>query len=448
MNKLFRRSIVALVLAALLLGGVVFFLFEYVTQGNAWATQTRNPHLYTNGILDDLRITDRNGTLLFSSEKGEIFWHEDVAVRRAVLHAIGDLQGNIGSGVIYRYREKLIDFGYFNGAYTYISGGSTLLLNMDARLCAAAGKALGAYDGVVGLFNYQTGEIYTLVSAPNFDPLAPPQQAQEGTYLNRFLSAVYTPGSVFKIVTLQAALESVEELEELTFTCKGKCEIGGEVITCSGYHGQQDIAQAFANSCNCAFGELAQLVGADKLKETTQRAGLTATGTVDGYATAAGRVEASDDAPAQLAWAAIGQHLDTVNPSVFLRYVGAIANGGVAVDMKLIGSTVKGSGAVRPAPAGNTERIMDEPVALKLAEYMENNVTRQYGQWRFGDLTVGAKSGTAQQDNELAHSVFTGFVDSQELPVAFFVLVEHAGAGQGAALQVAATLLQQAQDLI
>ncbi len=448
MNKLFRRSMVALILAALLLGGVGFFLFEYVTQGNAWATQTRNPHLYTNGILDDLRITDRNGTLLFSSEKGDIFWHEDAAVRRAVLHAIGDLQGNIGSGVLYRYREELIDFGYFNGAYTYINGGCTLLLNIDAQLCAAAGKALGAYAGVVGLFNYKTGEIYTLVSAPNFDPLAPPQQVQEGTYLNRLFSAVYTPGSVFKIVTLQAALESVEKPEELTFTCKGKCEIGGEVITCSGYHGQQDIAQAFANSCNCAFGELAQLVGADKLKETAQRAGLTDLGGVDGYATAAGRVEATDDASAHLAWAAIGQHLDTVNPASFLRYVGAIANGGVAVDMKLIGSTVKGSGAVRPAPTGNTKRIMDEPIAQKLTEYMENNVTKQYGQWRFGDLTVGAKSGTAQQDNESAHSVFTGFVDSLELPVAFFVLVEHAGAGQGVALQVATTLLQLARDVI
>ncbi len=447
MNKLFRRSMIALILAALLLGGVGFFLFEYVTQANDWAIQTRNPHLYTNAVLKNLRITDRNGTLLFSSEQGDIFWHEDATVRKTVLHAIGDLQGNIGSGILYRCREELINFGHINGLYTYVSGGCTLLLNMDAQLCAAAGKALGGHKGAVGLFNYRTGEVYAMVSAPNFDPLDPPQQTQEGTYLNRFLSAVYTPGSIFKIVTLQAALESVDGLEEMTFTCKGKCEIGGEVITCSGYHGQQDIAKAFANSCNCAFGELAMKVGAEKLKETAQRAGLTAAGTVDGYTTAAGRVEATDDAPAQLAWAAIGQHLDTVNPGSFLRYVGAIANGGEAVEPQLRGSMVRGSGAVRPMPEGSRQRIMDERIAQKLTEYMKNNVTEQYGAWRFGDLTVGAKSGTAQQDNGAAHSVFTGFVADENTPIAFFVLAEHAGSGQGVALQVADSLLKQIEIL-
>ena len=68
MNKLFRRSIVALVLAAILVAGMGYFLVEYAMQGQSWATQIRNPHVYTNGILDDLRITDRNGTVLFSSE--------------------------------------------------------------------------------------------------------------------------------------------------------------------------------------------------------------------------------------------------------------------------------------------------------------------------------------------------------------------------------------------
>lgn len=443
MNKLFGRSIIILILAALLVGGLGFFLVEYAGGARVWATQTRNPHLYSKSVLKNLRITDRNGTLLFSSENGQIFWHEDAAVRRAVVHVIGDMQGNIGSGLIYRCREEWIDFGYMNGVYTYANGGCTVLLNIDARLSAAAAKALGEHNGAVGVFNYQTGEIYAMVSSANFDPLDPPQQAQEGSYLNRFLSAVYTPGSIFKIVTLQAALESVDGLEDMVFTCKGKCQIGGEIITCSGTHGKQDIAAAFANSCNCAFGELALKVGADKLKETARRAGLTENGNVDGYVVPAGRVEATDEAAAPLAWSAIGQHRDTVNPAAFLRYVGAIANGGVAVDLKLRGSLVRGQGAVRPAPAGESQQVMDPTVAQKLVDYMQNNVVKQYGQNRFGSLVVGAKSGTAQQDNGAAHSVFTGFVADSHMPIAFFVLAEHAGSGQGVALRVAASLVDE-----
>ena len=430
MNKLFRRGIIALILAALLVGGIGFFLFEYFTQGQKWATQIRNPHLYTGGILDDLRITDRNDVLLFSSENGSVVWHEDEGIRRAVVHAIGDLRGNISSGVLLRYRERLINFGYFDGVYRYVNGGATLKLTIDANLCAAARQALDGYDGAIGVYNYQTGEVYAMVSTQAIDPAFPPTQAQEGAYINRFLSSVYTPGSIYKIVTLQAAIESLPDLDEKIFECHGKCEIGGEVVTCSGYHGRQDIAQAFANSCNCAFGELAVSVGAEKLKECADRAGLTSEGMFDGIPTGAGRIEVQDDAPANLAWAGIGQHTDTVNPAAFLRYVGAIANDGVAVSMTLT------------KPTGQTEAIMDAQTAQRLVDYMQNNVDQQYGAWRFGEYTVGAKSGTAQQDSGLAHSVFTGFVAGDEMPMAFFVIAEHAGVGQGVAMQAAAAVVQ------
>lgn len=443
MNKIFRRSIVALILAVLLLGGVGFFLFEYVTQGRTWATQTKNPHLYTNGVLDDLRITDRNGELLFSSENGVAVWHEDAAVRRAVVHAIGDLQGNIGSGVIHQYREKWIDFGYFGGIYRYVNGGRTLLLNLNADLCAVAAKALGNYDGVVGVLNYKTGELYVTVSASNFDPTDPPVTSDEGMYLNRFLSSVYTPGSVYKIVTLQAAIENLPDWQEMVFDCKGKCEIGGEVITCSGVHGRQDLKQAFANSCNCAFGELAVAVGKENLIATAERVGLTAPVTVDWQRTAAGSLSIDDKADAQLAWSGIGQHLDTVNPAAFLRYVGAIANDGVAEPLRMCGSSMTGNGTLVTEKAGKSQELMSAETARQLSEYMQNNVDVQYGAWRFNGFAVGAKSGTAQQDREAAHSVFTGFVADDRWPIAFFVLAEHAGSGQGVAMQTASAIVNK-----
>ncbi len=447
MNKIFRRSITVLMLAAILVGLVGFFLFEYATKAPFWATQVRNPHLYTRGILDNLRITDRNGTLLFSSENGEITLHEDSLVRQSVLHAIGDLNGSIGSGVLYRYREKLIDFGFATGVYGYKSGVHTLLLHLDAQLCVTAKQALGNYSGTVGLMNYLTGEIYAMVSTPDFDPIGSEINAKEGAYINRFLSSVYTPGSIMKIVTLQAAIENIADLNDMTFTCDGDCEIGGEVITCAGVHGKQTIEQAFANSCNCAFGELSVLIGAEKLLACANRVGILSSATVDDYQTAKGSIPIDTALDADLAWAGIGQYLDTVNPAAFLRYVSAIANKGVAQDLKLCGSVAVGDKVQTPRQ-GKTQQIMSAQTAEKLTEYMRNNVSSQYGQWRFGDIPVCAKSGTAQQDHAKAHSVFTGFVADENLPIAFFVIAENAGAGQGVALQVAAKLIKKANEII
>ena len=430
MNKLMMRSSVVILLIAILVGGMGYFIFEYVTQGQRWAEQTRNAHLYQNGVLKGVTVTDRNGQLLFSSKDGQLVWHEDEAVRRGVLHVIGDAQGNIGNGLIWRAREKWIGYDFFDGIYQYKKNGYTESLNLDAELSALAVQALGEYDGVVAMFNYQTGEILVAVSTEGFDPLSPPGvTADDGVYVNRFLSAAYTPGSIYKIVTLQAAIENLPELESMTFTCQGQCTVGGDVIVCSGVHGEQNIAQAFANSCNCAFGELAVAVGMPAIADCAGRAGLLATLTVDGAESEAGYLDTDAAYDSQVAWSGIGQHEDTVNPAAFLQYIGAIANEGEAVEMKWSGQ------------GQASRRIMEVSTAQAMADYLFNNVNVQYGPWRFGDHIVGGKSGTAQQDHSNAHSVFTGFVADAETPVAFFVLAEQAGAGQGVALQIASTLV-------
>ena len=74
-------------------------------------------------------------------------------------------------------------------------------------------------------------------------------------YLNRFLSSSFTPGSVFKTVTLAAALEKIPDLYSRTFHCEGTAQIGGETVTCTAAHGEQTIQDALANSCNIALGQ-------------------------------------------------------------------------------------------------------------------------------------------------------------------------------------------------
>ena len=110
----------------------------------------------------------------------------------------------------------------------------------------------------------------------------------DGVYLNRFLSSTFPPGSIFKTVTLAAALEELPDLEERTWVCEGSAQIGDGTVTCTAAHGEQDIREALANSCNVVFGQLAVSWAAPTLERYAGKAGLTSRYSVNGIPTAAG----------------------------------------------------------------------------------------------------------------------------------------------------------------
>ena len=119
-------------------------------------------------------------------------------------------------------------------------------------------------------------------------------------------------------MTLAAALETVDDIEEQSFYCDGSYTIGADKITCETGHGTQNLKQAFRNSCNCAFGEIALQVGAENMEKYAKAYGLTEGVTFDGITTADGNYEAVGAADANLAWSGIGQYKDQVNPCAFL----------------------------------------------------------------------------------------------------------------------------------
>ena len=196
-----------------------------------------------------------------AAEDGTRSYYENADVRKATLHAVGDLQGNIGTGALNAFADKLTGYSMVNGAFA-AAQGCQLYLTIDARYNYEAYRALNGHAGVVAVYNYKTGEILCMVSAPSYDPLHVPEDIEtndryEGAYLNRFLSASFTPGSVYKTVTAAAAIEQLPDLEERTWSCGGSVRIGEETIVCSGVHGEQTFREAMANSCNVAFAELA-----------------------------------------------------------------------------------------------------------------------------------------------------------------------------------------------
>ena len=297
MKKLERRARLCLVLAGLLLAGLGLFLVRFGFSGSRWASSPFNRHLYNrDGALISGTVLDRNGTVLsYVDDNGDRRCADGKTLRKATLHAVGDPQGNIGTGALTAFARKLTGYSLLLGAYN-ARAGNDLYLTIDADLNKTAYQALDGRKGTVAVYNYKTGEVLCMVSSPSYDPKNIPDDLEtndqyQGVYLNRFLSSSFTPGSVFKTVTLAAALEKIPDLYSRTFCCEGSAQIGGETVTCTAAHGEQTIQDALANSCNIAFGQLAVELGANTLEKYAEKAGLTRSYDVNGIPTAAGSVE-------------------------------------------------------------------------------------------------------------------------------------------------------------
>ena len=449
MKKIERRTLVCLALALCLAAGMCVFIGKYLLYGGSWASSAFNRHLYnTDGQLASGTVLDRDGDVLSTvTEDGKRTYYDNADVRKATLHAVGDLQGNIGTGALNAFADQLTGYSLLNGAFG-ADAGSDLYLTIDARYNYEAYQALGGHAGTVAVYNYKTGEILCMVSSPSYDPLNVPADIEtndryKGAYINRFLSSTFTPGSIYKTVTLMAALEEIPDLAQRTWTCEGSVQIGEETIICSGTHGQQDIGDAFANSCNVAFAQIAAELGADTLQKYTEQAGLTDSYSVNGLPTASGTFQWDGITDGQLGWAGVGQGQDQVNPCAMMVYMGAIASGGKAAEPYLIEKSVSALGLPSlPHFTRKTGRLIASDTAATMADMMAENVQKTYGASRFPNMDICAKSGTAEVgEGKTPHAWFTGFLRGEDTPYAFIVLVENGGGGSAVAGTVASRVL-------
>lgn len=451
MRKIEKRAVLCLIIALALIAGLGLFCFRFVTNAADWAAYPYNRHMYSNsGQLLSGTILDRDGDVLTEVKDGERVYYPDATVRRATVHAVGDGSGYIGTGALTAFADRLSGYNLITGGYSPLGSGRNLTLTLDAYLNITAYNAMDGRQGTVGVYNYKTGDILCMVSTPSFDPENPPDasSAEDGIYLNRFLSSAQVPGSIFKTVTLTAALENLPDLKDRTFTCTGETTVGGTVITCPKPHGKMDIESAFANSCNGVFGSLAAELGGDTMTKYVEQAGLTRRMSVDGIMTAAGHYDVRDADKGQIGWSGVGQYTDTVNPCNMMTYMGAIANGGTAAVPRLILDITTPSGIPTSwQRTEETDTLVQASTASQVKEMMKNNVVQTYGTDRFRGLDIGAKSGTAEVGGDKRPNAwFAGFLDDPEHPYAFIVLVENGGGGASVAGEIAATVLQACVD--
>ena len=451
MKKIEKRAIMCLLLALVLFVGLGVFCYRYYTDGDDWAAYEGNRDVYANGDLAKGALYDRDGDLLMKNTSEGPVYNDSSSVRKALMHVTGDKDNNISTGVNRAFTDELIGYDFINGVYSLNNEGESITMTLDADVCATAINALNGRRGTVGVYNYETGEIICMVSSPTYDPAYPPSSPEEGTYINRFTSATFVPGSIFKLVTAAAAIENFDDAYSWTVNCTGSVDYGhGDKVTDLSVHGTVDLKKALEVSCNCYFGRLAEKVGAGQMEVYTEKAGLNKSLDINGIQTSEGTFDYPESGIG-LAWAGIGQWHDMVNPCSMMVYMGAIANDGKAVLPYLINPSSqvgkKAKELSRKELGIKTKKMIDPATAASLKDMMANNVTNNYGSSSFPGLDICAKSGTAEVGGgKDPNAWFTGFLKDPENPYAFVVLVENGGYGSSVAGAVANTVLQDIVD--
>ncbi|MDR2570767.1 MAG: penicillin-binding protein [Oscillospiraceae bacterium] len=439
MNKVRTRAFSLIILIAIAAFGMGFYIIRLFIYGGEWASAPFNATAYRAGVLAVGTVTDRNGVILADVTDGKRTFAESERVRRATLHAVGDRDGNVGTGALTVYAPQLMRYNFITGSYSMSGTGRSISLTIDSGLNAAALRALDGRNGVVMVSNYKTGEVLCMVSSPTFDPDNPPANvdtpAYEGVYVNRAIQSVFTPGSTFKLVTATAAIEQVSDIYDRVFLCTGELKTDRGTLTCPREHGSIGFERGMQVSCNVVYGELALIMGADIMAQYAAKLGLSERTTVGGITTAKGNFDKAEQSTADLAWSGVGQFNNTVCPAAMLRFVGAVANDGNAVSLQLLKSS-----SFLSVQSATTKRLLDRSTAAQLGYIIEVE-----NRDNFPGLEIYAKSGTAQVGGDKdPHAWYVGYITNTDYPLAFVVMVENGGGGTAVAAPIASRVLQEA----
>ncbi len=457
-----------LMMAALFALLAAFGAYSVLTYGNRWFASNRNPRVRAQKeavIAGD--ILDRQGTVLATTAAdGTRVYQSREAARRAVVHMVGDPQGQVSTGVETFQTSYLYGFqaSFTEILRTLLSGesrrGDSVTLTADSRLCTAIVSSFDGHSASYGkrgaavVLNYRTGELLAEISLPNFDPnrVSEIEATAEGQpFWNRATQSVYPPGSTFKTITEAAALRNLEHIDAFSFVC-GETPLvaaGHEISDYGGgAHGALDLTGAYARSCNKAFASLALQIGQKRLLQTAEEAGFNDNFLFRDLVVENSRfpVTAADDW--ELAASGFGQSSVAASPLHMCMIAGAVANGGVMMEPRLLRQVTSPTGRVRLRYTSQVYRTAFSPeIAQRLKSDMRQVVTNGTGRAAsVNGVTVCGKTGTAdstENGQPIAYGWFIGFADEPDLPFACAVLVEDIGektSGGAAAAPIAADI--------
>lgn len=429
-------------------------------------------------------IVDRNGVWLARSVKDQNGEAQRVYRDPSVSDIIGYASRQFGTAGLERaYNAQLLGLtagnpvaGLAEKLFPATDQVLGLQLSIDLRLQKAAVAGLGNDRGAVVMLDPTTGEVLAMASTPTFDAskIADPSTAaatmaalqadKRLPLLPRATLGQYVPGSVLKIVTAIAGLDTGAITPQTTYPQQPAAEKTGLLVDGfrikDGHHPQTDgraldFAEATEVSCNIWYALTGLAIGGDRLVAEADKLGFGQPLPFD-LPTAVSRLTNGEgSAPggfaddAELASAAFGQGQAVVTPLQMALVASVVADDGWLMKPHLVTALTGNAAGARTIGPDTWRRVISAEDAAAIKAAMEQAVEGSLGRL----FTTGAavpgiptagKSGTAQLGGSgEPHSWFIGFAPVDHPKVAIAVIVEQGGRGGERAAPLAGSLMAQ-----
>ncbi|HHV39043.1 MAG TPA: penicillin-binding protein A [Tepidimicrobium sp.] len=466
MNKELRRILIVLTgICTLFVSLIVYISYFQIFKAEAVKNNSYNKRLW----IDEEKILrgsiiDRNGKILAYSEKVDDAYKRFYNYGNLYSHVIGYSYREYGkSGLELKYNNTLLNidettpFHELKNIVKPNTEGNTLKLTIDHHLQEYSRGLLQGKRGSIVSMNPRTGEIYSMVSLPDFnlsnlrEDWNDIMEDEGKPFLNRATSGLYTPGSTFKVLTAIGILEDLDPNSR--YECTGSITIDGYPI--KDYkgraHGSVDLREALVKSCNTYFAGKGIELGKGKLGEIANNFMINKKIPFD-LPTAKSTFPYKENlGKTDIAAASIGQGKVLVTPLNMALIASGIANKGEILQPILVKEAISPDGEiVRINEAKKISDGIDIFTANEIKNMMVEVVERGTGtNGKIQNIRVAGKTGTAENPSGKSHAWFIGFAPADDPKIAVAVILEEDGSTGGrTAAPIARNIMIEALNTI
>ena len=340
--------------------------------------------------------------------------------------------------------------------------GYNIQTTIDLGLQIYIEKLLDNRKGVVLVGMPQTGQILAAASAPDYTPDLFTGMMTEAKWksvkndpntplINRYIQGTYIPGSIVKMISQIAILRYGNLDSDITHSCLGFYQFGDRIYGCwvTDGHGEVNITQAMAMSCDVFFYKAIQQIDIDKLYNVFKQFGFGSKTNIDIPNESRGLVPNRDylmKRYGKYGWSkgtllnlAIGQGEILVTPIQVLNYINLIATRGNSPSCHFV--------MVDNLPT-NSKPKLEEEHWEQVYEGLSSAIISKKGTGRKSDpvidgLKVYGKTGTAENPHGDNHAWFTGWAEYFDKKYSIVVLLENAGSGGSVAAPLAKLVFKE-----
>lgn len=313
--------------------------------------------------------------------------------------------------------------------------GDDIILTIDSVIQgyteSAIAKAYEKYkpeNGITAIvMNPKTGEILAMANLPDFDPNNPQNVSSHDYWSNPAVSSIYEPGSVFKVITASAALESAVVTPDEQFNDPGYFIVSGHRINSWKKLGNINFSQAIENSSDTVFMEVVQRLGLNTFYKYIKAFGFGTPTGIELPGEASGMIlPESKVYPVDLASMSFGQGI-AVTPIQMLTAFSAVINGGDLMIPHIVKSIDNNGKIIKEFKPQIVRNVISKKTSDTMRYMLEKVVTDGTGKAaQVPGYTVGGKTGTTENYSPGKYvASFAGFAPVENPKVAVLVLIKN-----------------------